>query len=497
MPSSKLHRLPTFSGLLCLGVALIAMLAPQALASEDAGTVRLTRPAESDFDRHTLAPNPAQQAFMAQHFWRMRTYAPYFDERLSWFPNAWTYRDLYAIYRDDDLASEHPEWILRDASGDPLYIPFDCDGGSCTQYAGDIGNPHFRAHWIAEARQQAARYRGIFVDDVNLEFRVSNGAGADVVPRDPRTGAPMREADWRRYMAEFTEQVRAAMPNKEIVHNALWFTGTSDPFVRRQVDAATHVELERGVNDPGLTGGGGQFGYESFLAYIDWLHARGKGVVLDSYADTRAEVEYELASYFLVSTGRDSLGSTWRTAPGDWWKGYEVRLGAPRGERFIWRGLLRRDFERGFVLVNQPDRAPVSVTLGPDALDPEGVARPALRLNAAEGAVVARGPAPGSEIRPVLTRTVVRPVPNARRGAVLVHGRVKRAGRGRVRVRVTRRAGHRWVNVRAHTTKIRSRGRFQRRFGGLSNGRYRVRAVFLGSHRARPSAAARRFALRR
>ena len=81
-----------------------------------------------------------------------------------------------------------------------------------------------------------------------------------------------------------------------------------------------------------------------------------------------------------------------------------------------------------------------------------------LRLNAAEGAVVAQGPAPGSEMRPVLTRTVVRPVPNARSGAVLVHGQVKRAGRGGVRVRVTRRAGHGWVSVRAHTTKIRSRG---------------------------------------
>ena len=230
-----------------------------------------------------------------------------------------------------------------------LYIPFDCDGGSCTQYAGDIGNPHFRAHWIAEAKQQAARYRGIFVDDVNLEFRVSNGAGEDVVPRDPRTGAPMREADWRRYMAEFTEQVRAAMPNKEIVHNALWFTGTSDPFVRRQVDAATHVELERGVNDPGL-GGGGQFGYESFLGYIDWLHGRGKGVVLDSYADTRAEVEYELASY---SSPADAI----RSAP----PGAPLPATGGRATRCAWAlraagascgGGCCAVTSRGFVLVN-------------------------------------------------------------------------------------------------------------------------------------------------
>ena len=303
-------------------------------------------------------------------------------------------------------------WILRDASGDPLYIPFDCDGGSCTQYAGDIGNPHFRAHWIAEAKQQAARYRGIFVDDVNLEFRVSNGAGEDVVPRDPRTGAPMREADWRRYMAEFTEQVRAAMPNKEIVHNALWFTGTSDPFVRRQVDAATHVELERGVNDPGLTGAAVNSATKASSAT-----STGSTGAARAWSSTPTPTPAPKSSTSwppISSSPADAIRSAPPGAPLPATGGRATRcLGAPRGGRFLWRGLLRRDFERGFVLVNQPDRAPVSVTLGPDALDPEGVARPVLRLNAAEGAVVAQGPAPGSEMRPVLTRTVVRPVPNA------------------------------------------------------------------------------------
>jgi Hypothetical glycosyl hydrolase family 15 len=496
MPSSRSHSLFTLAGLVCLGVVLMAMFASPANASHAAGSVRIARPAEADFDRHTLAPNPSQQAFMAQRFWRMRTYAPYFDERLAWFPNAWTYRGLYAIYRDDELATQRPDWILRDASGNPLYIPFDCGGDSCTQYAGDIGNPEFRAHWIAEAKRQSARYRGLFIDDVNLEFRVSDGAGTDVIPRDPRTGTAMREADWRRYMAEFTEQIRAAMPNKEIVHNALWFTGTTDAYVRRQIDASTHVELERGVNDPGLTGGGGQFGYETFLEYIDWLHARGKGVILDSYADNRDEMEYELASYFLISTERDSVGSSWQTAPGDWWSGYEVALGAPRGKRYSWRGLLRRDFEGGFVIVNQPDEKPVVVELGADALDPAGVPRSQVRLGGAQGAVVTTGSSVAANAAP--TRTVVRPVPNNRRGAVLVRGRVKRAtGGGRVRVKLTRRAGKRWVNVRRHTAKVSARGRFKPRFAGLSSGRYRVRAVFLGHRRARPSSAARQFALRR
>ena len=90
------------------------------------------------------------------------------------------------------LAKEHPDWILKDASGSRLYIPYNCDGGACTQYAADIGNPGWRRHYIDPAKARIARgYRGIFVDDVNLAFKVSNGTGQLVAPIDPRTGEPM------------------------------------------------------------------------------------------------------------------------------------------------------------------------------------------------------------------------------------------------------------------------------------------------------------------
>ena len=59
------------------------------------------------------------------------------------------------------------------------------------------------------------------------------------MPIDPRTGQAMTEADWRRYMAEFTEQIRAALPGKEIVHNAIWFAGHDDPVRPARARAAT------------------------------------------------------------------------------------------------------------------------------------------------------------------------------------------------------------------------------------------------------------------
>jgi hypothetical protein len=154
---------------------------------------------------------------MRENYYRMQTYSPYFDSRLSWYPWAWEYKDAYAIKPAWDVFAEHPEWVLRDANGEMLYIPWGCSGGTCPQYAADVGNPEFRKWWIEGAKSKIALgYDGIWVDDVNLEWRIGNGNGDSVRPIDPRTGSEMTLADWRRYFAEFMEQLRAALPDVEI-----------------------------------------------------------------------------------------------------------------------------------------------------------------------------------------------------------------------------------------------------------------------------------------
>ena len=85
------------------------------------------------------------------------------------------------------------------------------------QYAADFGNQQFRDYWINEAKSQlAAGYKGLFVDDVNLDWRVGNGSGATVYPINPRTGAQMTLADWRKSFAEFTEQIEIPRLGAEI-----------------------------------------------------------------------------------------------------------------------------------------------------------------------------------------------------------------------------------------------------------------------------------------
>jgi len=327
---------------------------------------------------------------MRAHYWRMLTYAPYFDSRLSWFPDAWTYKDLYAIYTGSALAQQHPEWILRDASGNALYIRYACSGGTCPQYAGDVGNPAFRSNWIAAATATLAKgYRGPFVDDVNMRLAaVSNGFGQPVAPWDPRTGRVMAEADWRGYVAAFTEQIRAAFPDAEIVHNAIWFLGHDDPAIQRELLSADFINLERGVNDSGIRGGTGTYGFETFLAHIDWLHAQGRSVVFDAQASTDAAREYGLAAYFLVSSGRDGLGNGPGGTPGDWWPGYDVDLGPALGARYSWNGVIRRDFVDGAVLVNPPDAATQTLALETTYWDLSGQPQGTVTLGTAQGAVL-------------------------------------------------------------------------------------------------------------
>ena len=101
-------------------------------------------------------------------------------------PNAWAYLDLYGIPTNSSLVSQHPDWILHDSKGNRLYIPFACSSGSCVEYAGDAGNPSFVNWWINNATSIMGHgYKGLWLDNVNLPWRVSDGNGNFVTRLTP------------------------------------------------------------------------------------------------------------------------------------------------------------------------------------------------------------------------------------------------------------------------------------------------------------------------
>ena len=387
-------------------VSIILSTAPAEAASFPSapeGSVNFYKHTGPSDDVYTASPSTATIQFMNGHWPRLMTYASYWNQgnKLSWYPAAWAYQDAYAIYADPNntyfasMAAQHPNWILRDSNGNPLYINYACGGGRCTQFAANISDPNgFRAWWISQAQSYFAQnpaYKGIFIDDVNLDLsRVSDGYGNVATPVDPPTGQPMTNSAWRGYFADFMLQVRNALPGAEIVHNSIWCLDWSDPNIGREIGAADWINLERGVNDPGLTGGTGYWSLDRFLSFVDYVHSYGKGVIFDGEApasDSDAAREYSAAAYLLISTGRDLVGDASQT-PSYWWKGFDTNLGAAQGSRYGWQNLLRRDFAGGMTLVNPPGSSPVTVALGGWYRRVDGSVINTITLGPAQGAIL-------------------------------------------------------------------------------------------------------------
>jgi Hypothetical glycosyl hydrolase family 15 len=379
---------------LVLAVVLALVVAGGGGRKPDQGRVRFLGGSSPALDRYTSSLDPAYGEFLRRHFWRMIVFSPYFDSKTAWYPYGWVYRDAYAIYPGSTLAFEHPRWLLKDAAGRPLYIPFECARGSCPQYAGDIASRAYRRAWIQVARAKLARgYRGLFIDDVNMEMRVAGGSGTLTAPVDDATGRPMTAEAWRRYMSLFMQEARAALPGVEIAHNVEWLAQTprraADPLIAAEIRAADYVNLERGVNDAGIRGGSGPYSLSSLLAYIDSVHALGRGVVLDGSAAETAGIEYSLAAYLLISSGNDLVSAKGMT-PEHWFSGFDVDLGPALGPRRTWRGLLRRDFAHGIALVAPPEGGTHGVSLTAPMRTLSGQTVSSVTLGPASGVVLLR-----------------------------------------------------------------------------------------------------------
>jgi putative glycosyl hydrolase-like family 15 (GHL15) protein len=401
---STLHKRITGFSVIVSVVLLVAQLGFTGTEQGSAGKVRFLLRIDPSIDPFVGSGNAADELWIRTHWWRMMVYSTWFDKKTRWYPGGLLYKDCSGIYlKQQDLLSQHPDWVLKDDAGNRLFVQYNCkpDQKICSHYAADVGNPAYRRWWIGEARDVISRgYKGLWIDDVNMSWRISNGEGLFVNPVDPRTGRLMSEDDWRRYLAEFMEEVRTELPDIDIVHNAIWFAGPDgvrdrDPFIQREYRAADYINNEHGVyGNEGMRGGTGKWSYQVRLEYYDRVHSLGKGVIIDEVApesNTPQGREFTLATYFLISTGRDAVGNQKIHNSSEWWSGYDVDLGEPMAARKSWNGLYRRDYSSGMVLVNPPESAPRSVSLTSPLLTVDGARVTSLTLTAKQG-IVLRNP---------------------------------------------------------------------------------------------------------
>ncbi|MDA0171299.1 putative glycoside hydrolase family 15 protein [Solirubrobacter taibaiensis] len=507
-------------GPLTAGLIAIFMLSCTAGAS---GAAKIVRGTAATGEVATVAPSIGEQAFMRSRYWRMRTFAPYFNARLSWAPGAWVTQHAYAL-EPAELAA-HPEWQLTDPSNGPLYI------GS--RAAADFGNPAFRAWWIAKAQAAvAAGYRGLFIDDVFMERRTYLSGGSTLrTPKDPRTGTTMTEANWQKYLADFLVEVRAALPTAEIAHDVLWQKGDSGD-VLRGLQAANVVSVDGGFTTNVVT--------SSFATLASWAEreqARGGRVVFDYPTASAPARLYNFAAFTLVDNGASALANDASTAPGAFWSGYDVDLGSPNTMRYqVSTGVWRRDFTRGIVIVNEPYRSSRTVSVPGGYQDLDGVARTSVTLAGGQGTVLVPIPAPvptptpvppvvtpdPAGVAPVSTSTPAPPTPapptkittvttggngaaKARASGTAgaadpggtsvsvqgssrrLSGRVRGAVAGYVRLTVERKRGSKWVVVLRTKGSVKKSGSFSRDIPRLSRGNYRVSGYFEGTGTSKPS----------
>ncbi len=285
------------------------------------GRVRFCEYTSPASDQYTNAPSDATKQWMRDHWDRAIVYANYWDSRLSWYANGWAYVDPSAIYTSSVEASQHPDWILKDAAGNKLKFYSD------VQYAADIGNPAYVAYRVAQVKALMQRgYRGVHLDDMNLD-RI-------VVPNaiDPRTGQTMTFDNWRLYYAELAEAMRAACPPPfEIVHNALWWADFSNAYVLRQIKASTLQELERGFADQNYT----PAKIEQLWAWIDKVHALGVRVNhLASPASTQQAALFNVCCALMVAEPGDYQYANYGWQPTSWWNVHDTDLGDATGPRY-------------------------------------------------------------------------------------------------------------------------------------------------------------------
>jgi hypothetical protein len=245
--------------------------------------------AQTPWDKYTL--DGGWQQWLRWRADAVSGWSPAQDKNVGRFARLWAYLDAYAIYNPSGVATQHPDWVLKDTSGKPLYIPWGCVNGTCPQYAGDITNPDFVAYQMScIGALLPLGYTGLYLDDVNLELKVGDGTGALVAP------AGVTPESWADHMATYLEKIRSTFKLLEVAHNSVWFANAPADAVSRQVEACDYVNYERGFGDPNLTPGKM---VEQFLS-IDNVHQAGRHVIQMEYQHAAPDLGFLVGCFLLA-----------------------------------------------------------------------------------------------------------------------------------------------------------------------------------------------------
>ena len=251
-----------------------------------------------------------------------------------------------------EVRRSHPEWVLRDGSGQEVHSP-----GRPGEVLLDFGDPDYQAAWAqtVEDDLEAHSWTGVEITDVGNDQRWSSD------PIDPRTNRPMTSADRARYIAEALALVRGAL--KTDGHSVVAVNGPPGIVDAPQIASTDAVTVGEGF--AGRRSGS----WDELFRYFDTAVDREVGSwVQDAAPVDERERVFAFASYLLVSGPLSSYGPPGQ--PDD--PLYRISLGPATDDPARDGAAWTRRFEKGVVAV-APGPAPADVRL-PDGtstlLDP-------------------------------------------------------------------------------------------------------------------------------
>lgn len=246
------------------------------------------------------------------------------------------------------LKSEHPDWFLRDSSGNEIAI----SEGSSRYVWMDPGNAEWRSFWLTRVMniQQKKGWHGVFLDNVEASLNKYQKKGVILrdYPDDKSLQVAVSGFLGYIYKHYFHPQGRPLQANIIELKN------TRNGF--------EYLENLDGAMDEAFAAGwrSGSYlsarGWEEDLAMAEQTQAYGKRIKLVSQGDKNdiKRQNFVFASYLLIAKGRASFRYTSSKHYDEAWEynNYRIDLGSPKGNRYPVGATWRRDFSHGYVVVD-------------------------------------------------------------------------------------------------------------------------------------------------
>jgi hypothetical protein len=261
-------------------------------------------------------------------------------------------------YKEGDfcaISSQHPDWFLLDKNGNRM--------GTDDTFFMDPGNEGYRAFWLQRANELMETYgwETIFLDNVEAS-RAKMVKGNAPLANYPDDESYQRAVEgFLSYIRQNYFEPRGKPLYANIVsvdEAAVW-----DQYL----DYLDGVMIESFATDWDR-GYPSAKDWETQMDQAEQALARGKTLILVAQGQ-QADMElqnFAFASYLLIANGNAYFRYTNSDSYREWWMydNYDLDLGSPLNERQEEKGVWRRDFQNGYVIVD-PQKHQAEIVLNP------------------------------------------------------------------------------------------------------------------------------------